>query len=232
MEEIVQNHKCGVFTLVFKKAKCLLKHVIYNSNLTEKISEEKARFYQEGIELKKAAAKLKDLIKNKNKEQLTIKSIDGEEAVINRKTIGKMLAPKTVNKSVANGFTKEQHFAVASDIENLFKNSIKILTHPNKEPSFDIKAIHRFISPIYKDNGAFITVRELTEHGKKIYSIELVELGKLEGISNRVKSNYTQATATNFPIDIIYKFFQKKARKCRFFCKNALFLKNFPKARL
>jgi hypothetical protein len=211
MEKVKQNsnHKDGVFTLFFKKIKIFMKHKVYDSDLAEKIPEEKARFYQDGIKLKKAAARLKELIKNKNKEQLTIKSIDGEEALINRKTIGKMLAPKTVNKSVANGFTKEQHFAVASDIDNLFKNSTKILTHPHKKSSLDIKAIHRFVSPIHKDNGAFITVRELTEHGKKIYSIELIELGKLEGISNRVKSNYTQATATNFPINIIYKILKK-----------------------
>jgi hypothetical protein len=163
------------------------------------VSEEQASLYQNGIELKKAVAILKESIKNNDEKQLTIKNIDGEEATINKKTIGKMLAPKTVNKSVENGFAKEQHFAVASDIENLYKNSIKVLTHMHNESNLDIKAIHRFVAPIYKDNGVFITVRELTEHGKKIYSIELVELGKLEGISNRVKSNYTQATATSLP---------------------------------
>ncbi|MCL2283238.1 MAG: hypothetical protein FWC26_07970 [Fibromonadales bacterium] len=76
----------------------------------------------------------------------------------------------------------------AADIENLFSNSVKIITHPDKKSDRNIRAIHRFVTPLYGDNVVFITVKEATIEGKRIYSIELIELGELEGKLDEVKS--------------------------------------------
>jgi hypothetical protein len=65
---------------------------------------------------------------------------DGEEA---------RMSNAAVAKSINNGFTKEQHYAVASDIDNLFENSTKALSHPDKYKNPDIKAMHRFTSPLF-----------------------------------------------------------------------------------
>ena len=42
--------------------------------------------------------------------------------------------------------------------------------------------------PLFTDNVAFITIKEATEQGKRIYSVELIEIGKLEGKVAEVKS--------------------------------------------
>jgi len=38
--------------------------------------------------------------------------------------------------------------------------------------------MHRFVAPLFGDNAAYITVKEATEHGKRIYSVELIEMRK------------------------------------------------------
>jgi hypothetical protein len=103
-------------------------------------------------------------------------------------------------KSVNNGFTKEQHFAVVSDIDNLFRNSVKVLTHPDKSKDPNVKAMHRFAASLFGNNIAYITVKEATEQGKRIYTVELIEMGKLEGFLNEVKSKSLASNpATSFP---------------------------------
>jgi hypothetical protein len=161
---------------------------------------EKAELYQKGTSKKEAAARLKELIKNNGRKPLIIKSLDGEEARLSKNSIGKLMSDPAIKKSVDNGFTKEQHFAAVYDIDNLFKNSVKILAHPDKSGDPNVKAMHRFAAPLFGDNTAYITVKEATEQGKRIYTVELIEMGKLEGFLNEVKSKFLASNpATNFP---------------------------------
>jgi hypothetical protein len=41
-----------------------------------------------------------------------------------------------------------------------------------------VKAIHKFSAPLFGDNMAYITVKEAAEQGKRIYSVELIEIRK------------------------------------------------------
>jgi len=140
---------------------------------------------------KNAVNRLLELIKNNDNKPLIIKSKDGDEARLSKSSIGKLLSGVAVKKSITNGFTAEQHFAAASYIDNLFGNSIKILTSPDRKGDPNIKAIHRFVAPLFGSNVAYITVKEATEQGKRIYSVELIEMGKLEGYWNEDASSIT-----------------------------------------
>jgi hypothetical protein len=115
-------------------------------------------------------------------QEVTLKNTnDGEEALLTRTGIRKMMSEAAVNKSIENGFTAKQHFAVASDIENLFNKSFKVLKHSDKDGDANIVDIHRFATPLGMDDAvAYITVKESTEHRKRIYSIENMKIEKLE----------------------------------------------------
>ena len=161
------------------------------------VPEEKAAMYKEGISLDNTQNRLLGLLGENN--QTILKSIDGEEVKLSKTSIGKLLSKTAINKSINNGFTINQHFAAAADIDNLFANSIKVLTHPDRIRDPNVKAMHRFVAPLFGDNAAYITVKEATEQGKRIYSIELIELGKLEGNMKEVEKNSTTIPATSPP---------------------------------
>ena len=146
----------------------------------ENSQEERLEIYKNGISRNDAVLKLVKLLKDNNNKPLVIKCENGEEARLSRSSIGKLVSSTATKKSIANGFTKEQHFVAAADIIHLFRISNKVLTHNDKNNDPNIVAIHRFTAPLFERNIAYITVKEATEHGKRIYSIELMEVGKLE----------------------------------------------------
>jgi hypothetical protein len=176
------------------------------------MEEEKANLYLKGISRKEATAKLISLLKDNGNKPITIKSKDGEEAYLSKTSVGKLLSNPAIEKTVNNGFTKEQHFAAVSGIDNLFRDSTKALTHPDRNNDPNIRAMHRFIAPLFGDNVAFITVKEATEQGKKIYAVELIEIGRLEGKLNEVRLRpLASDTATSDPICNI-QIFQEKTK--------------------
>jgi len=109
------------------------------------------------------------------------------------------MANTTVRKSLDNGFTREQHYAAASDIDSLFKKSVQVMSHADKYGDPNVKAIHRFAAPLFGDNVAYITVKESTEHGKRIYTVELMEIGKLEGVLDGARNASHSLPSSNFP---------------------------------
>nr|WP_163535401.1 hypothetical protein [Helicobacter suis] len=96
--------------------------------------------------------------------------------------LNKISSSKALSKSLANGFTKEEHFKVATDVKRLFENAIPKESYKDKNNSPDIKAIHRYLT-LLKINGkeatAKITLKESIEQGHRIYSLELEELSPL-----------------------------------------------------
>jgi hypothetical protein len=137
--------------------------------------------YENGMNRKETVCKLLDLLKNNGNKPLVIKSKSGEEARLGKKSINKLVSEEAIKKSVKNGFTREQHFFAAADICSLFRNSIKVSTRPDKSGDPNVKAMHRFSAPLFENDAAYITVKESTEHGSRIYTVELMEMGKLEG---------------------------------------------------
>lgn len=112
-----------------------------------------------------------------NKE--IINKATGITAQISTTGLNKIASKKAVDKSVANGFSRDEHFKVAGDLKNLFENATKKESYADKKQSKDVMAIHRFFAEITINNKqaqAKMTLKESIEYGNRIYSLELEEL--------------------------------------------------------
>jgi len=155
--------------------------------------------YKNCMSREEARAKLKALIGGPYQRVLLMNDHDREEVILSNSSVRKMLSAAASGKSEVNGFTKEQHFAVAANIGNVFKNAIKLCKHADKNGHPDI-TIHRFAAPLYiNDAVAYITVKESTQHGKKMYSIELIKMEKLAGM---LKELYDASHLGSFPLTL------------------------------
>uniref|UniRef100_UPI000CEE3F6B LPD3 domain-containing protein n=1 Tax=Helicobacter bizzozeronii TaxID=56877 RepID=UPI000CEE3F6B len=106
----------------------------------------------------------------------------GVVARISTNGLTKISSTKALKKSLANGFTQEEHFKVGADIKALFENARLGETHPDYKESPGIKAVHRYFTEINingKRAQAKITLRESVQQGHRIHSLELEELSPL-----------------------------------------------------
>jgi hypothetical protein len=120
-------------------------------------------------------AKAKDSI-----DALLGKELDNDatevRALINVVHRNKLVSAKAVGKSIANGFSASQHFAVVAHIGSAWKHASLAETRADRNGDPNIATIKRFVAPILLDGkpeSAFITVKESREHGNRIYSLEL-----------------------------------------------------------
>jgi hypothetical protein len=142
---------------------------------------EKAKMYLKGMSVGDARKKLEELIGSDRRVLLKNRN-DGDEAWLSMTSVKKLTARDTVRKSMDNGFTAEQHYAVASDIGNLYRNAVRVWSRPDAHGDKNV-FIHRFAVPLnFNKAVAYITVKESTEFGKRVHSAELMEIKKLGGI--------------------------------------------------
>ena len=112
-----------------------------------------------------------------NKE--IVNKATGITAQISTTGLNKIASKKAVDKSVANGFSRDEHFKVAGDLKNLFENATKKESYADKKQSKDVVSIHRFFTEITindKQAQAKMTLKESIDYGNRIYSLELEEL--------------------------------------------------------
>jgi len=105
----------------------------------------------------------------------------GIKARINRPQKDKIVSDTAVEKSEANGFPKEQHFAVAEKMDAAWKHATLMETKPDNRGDPNIASIKRFAAPVMLDGKpatAYITAKESAQHGHRIYSLELQEIKK------------------------------------------------------
>lgn len=103
----------------------------------------------------------------------------GIEAQINAVQRNKILSNAATNKSINNGYTRQEHNAAAAIIERLWRHAEQIETRPDRSGDRNIKTIGRFIAPVIfteRDANAYITVKETRIAGHRIYSLELEKL--------------------------------------------------------
>ena len=101
---------------------------------------------------------------------------DGRVAQISRKNIAKMTSDKAVAKSVANGFTPQEHFKAVQEVDKLYQNAV--FKQSEKDPKNNDPAliIHRYNAELDNAN-ALITIKEsLDKDQNRIYSLELESL--------------------------------------------------------
>jgi hypothetical protein len=154
---------------------------------------DKAETYREGMSREEAYAKLRKSL-GPNNDAMLWNDSDGEAARLSKRSVDKIMSNSASNKSMHNGFTRKQHYAAVSDIDKLFKNAVRVWSHPDKSGAANL-LIHRYAVPVHFKNGvAYITVKESAQHGKRVYSAELMDIKKLESILEEAG-----APLTHFP---------------------------------
>ena len=164
-------------------------------DLLPKLREKYTAFKGKDLALGKHSAKQSS--REQVKQQLqSIKNKDlphksGIIARLSSTGIDKMLSDKAIQKSLDNGFSKEQHLSAVADIERLFKNSDFSHTEPPKNHSADIVGVHRYINAqdLQEQNAqALITLKESVQNGNRIYSVELEGLAHPSSVDRSPKS--------------------------------------------
>ncbi|MDR0485349.1 MAG: hypothetical protein LBH29_01325 [Elusimicrobiota bacterium] len=137
-----------------------------------------------------------------------IKNIQtGITAQVNSIQIHKIVSNKAVEKSILNGFTRNQHYLAASVIDKLFENAILKETTKDKNNDVNIKSIKRFnaITEFENEAGktekgiAYLTLKESIKAGHRIYSIELQKIERLQGRLNNSNEGDTLASTHTAP---------------------------------
>lgn len=101
----------------------------------------------------------------------------GLQGVVTDTERNKISSKKAVDKSIANGFTRDEHFAAAQDLKNLFENATKAQSHNDYKQRENIAQVHRFVKDLYindKPAQAKITLFEKIE-AKTIFENMLIE---------------------------------------------------------
>jgi len=95
---------------------------------------------------------------------------------------GKLVSNRATGKSKANGFTREQHNAMAAEIGKLFNVATLKVSRPDREGDANIVSIKRFATEVCfgtRKAIAWITVKESRQHGHHVYSVEAIKLEAL-----------------------------------------------------
>ncbi len=106
--------------------------------------------------------------------------------------VNKVLSNKARQKSIANGFSDEQHLLAAANLDRLFENGVLLETRPDKNNDPNIASIKRLAAPFYVDGDfaeAILTLKESVEHGNRVYSLELDEIRKPSSSDKRGLEN-------------------------------------------
>ena len=112
--------------------------------------------------------------------------------------INKISSRKAVDKSIANGFSRDEHFAVAQDLKTLFENSKLRESHNDYKNNPNILQVHRFTKEIsinHKNANAQITLFEKIEGKNRIYTLELESLNKPDSLSVSVHNTESAVKA-------------------------------------
>lgn len=123
-------------------------------------------------------AEANEILKNLQGKDFVNKET-GVVARVSNTSRGKLISNKAADKSVANGFTREQHNTAAANIGDLFERAHLFFDGPDKDGDPNIKSIKRFAALIVFDGvlvEADILVKESVSGGSRFYTVELQEI--------------------------------------------------------
>ena len=124
--------------------------------------------------------------------------LTGISARLSSSAKGKLVSNKATGKSKANGFTREQHNAMAARVGKLFEIARMVESRPDRGGDANILSIKRFAVNVFfgeKEAVAWITVKESKQHGHHIYSVEAIKLETLDRIVEVVSGNTPHASS-------------------------------------
>ena len=140
--------------------------------------------------IKELRTSLKEALKDVLNKDITNKQT-GMVGRISSTGMNKISSTKALNKSLENGFTKEEHYKVGESIEQLFSLASLREKHADYKGRPNIAQVYRFERPLVIDNKeaiAKITMFEKIEGNNRVYSLELESLQ-----SNPLSSNSHKA---------------------------------------
>ncbi len=148
---------------------------------------------------------LREILSQYKTQPITNKET-GMQGIITTDEINKISSRKAIDKSIANGFTRDEHFKVAQDLKTLFENSVLRESHNDYKNNPNILQVHRFAKDINingKEANAQITLFEKIEGNNRIYTLELESLNKPDSLSVSVHNTESavkaQSVATAHP---------------------------------
>lgn len=150
-------------------------------------------FPEEGLPLAEARVAL-DAMRGK----VFVNRSTGIAARLSSSAKGKLVSNKATGKSKANGFTREQHNAMAARVGELFEIARMVESRPDRDGDANILSIKRFAANVFfgeKEAVAWITVKESKQHGHHIYSVEAIKLETLDRIVEVVSGNTPHASS-------------------------------------
>ncbi|MGX2973326.1 LPD3 domain-containing protein, partial [Helicobacter sp. T3_23-1059] len=114
------------------------------------------------------------------KDTELINKATGLKASISQHEINKISNPKAVNKSVANGFSREEHFKTAENLKELYENAYLKNKHlDDKGRGWEVYRLIAELKINQKIAQAKITAFEKKVGKNRIYTIELEELNSI-----------------------------------------------------
>ncbi|TLD91087.1 hypothetical protein LS74_010365 [Helicobacter magdeburgensis] len=103
----------------------------------------------------------------------TMTSSDGVQAYMSLKSLSKMTSDKAIQKSIDNGFSREEHLKAVLDIQRLFENAKLAQTHGDNKNLSENVLIHRLNSELENGNALITTKESLDINKNRVYSLEL-----------------------------------------------------------
>ena len=162
------------------------------TDLSDRSDGESVRFAEElegeqDLDIKQAFPRHKDFLAKEILKSIAGKDLknleSGITAQINTNQYNKMVSNAAVNKSLQNGFTRENHFEALANIEDIFQNAILLKRTGDLKNNDNNVKIYRFASPFVIDDeiaDALLTVKEsIGSDQRRVYSLELTEIKKL-----------------------------------------------------
>ena len=152
---------------------------------------------QEGETLAEAKASIERL-----RGKVFVNKRTGISARLSSSAKGKLVSNKAAGKSRANGFTSEQHNALAANIDKIYVESYLVSSRPDKDGDANIVSIKRFSKKVafgQKKAIAWTTVKESRQHGHHIYSVEAIKLEALDRKVEVVSGNTPHASSASTP---------------------------------
>ena len=148
-----------------------------------------------------------------NRDSGTVAQINGDQR-------GKMVSRKALDKSINNGFTREEHFQAVANIETLYENAVLIHTGGDSKNNDPLIVMRRFAAPIVLNGtvaDALLTAKESLdkENSVRVYSLELdvivaaIKGERLERGASRLQRPEDDRTHANYLPEGIRKLQQK-----------------------
>ena len=175
------------------------------------MTEETLVLPEEGIALSQARATI-----DKMRGRVFDNVATGIQAQLSSSAKGKLISNKATAKSKANGFTSEQHNALAASVDEAYRIARLVSSRPDRAGDVNIVSIKRFVSPVRfgsKSAAAWITVKESRQHGHHIYSVEAI---KLETLDRKVEvASGNTPHASSVPMTRILAFLRRLVKRAK-----------------